>query len=242
MKKIILFLVCLSFLLIPSIKAQYCNTTQGTVLYYKTFDSEKDQSVIDTSRVAEVLDKDNSLIVKYHDSNVAPAEDDMFAMTYVFDKQHTTYAVFMDAKEQNENIRKLMTSHYPESKKATAEEDIKKAMKMIRSEGIIRIPLSPDAKKGDEIPPCNFFYKIGWFKFTVTLNGKYEGFETVNTPVGKFNCLKVSYTVKSKVMMTSESYNVTEWYAEGIGMVKSMSTTKKGKSRSASILTSIEKE
>lgn len=243
MKKIILLIVCLFFFSVPFIKAQYCNTNKGTVLYYETIDTEHhNKEIIDTTCVIDVLDKGDCLAVKYSKSPYTPVEKDESVLTYIFDKQHTTYMVVIDAKEENERRKMIMSSFYPEERKADADKDFQKSLKVMRADGMIRIPLSADVKKGDEIPACSYVYKIGFLKMSLALNGKYEGFETIDTSAGEFKCLKVGYTVKTKMMLGSDTYHVTEWYAEGVGLVKTIATTNKGKIKYSSVLTSIEQK
>lgn len=71
-------------------------------------------------------------------------------------------------------------------------------------------------------------------------NGRVEGFESVTTPAGTFNCLKVSYRAQYKVMLFSEKSYVTEWYAPNVGLVKRQETDKKGNLLYDSVLTRIE--
>ena len=59
--------------------------------------------------------------------------------------------------------------------------------------------------------------------------GKYEGTEKVTVPAGTFDCLKVSYRQKKSILYLPETQCLTQWYAEGVGLVKEEVTDKKGK-------------
>ncbi len=61
---------------------------------------------------------------------------------------------------------------------------------------------------------------------------KVEARENVNTPAGKFDCFKITYTIKSTTNMMGININNTmsssEWLAENVGVVKTESYNKKG--------------
>lgn len=63
-----------------------------------------------------------------------------------------------------------------------------------------------------------------------SLKGKYKGRETIHTPAGDFDCIKIYTEQKGKVMFISETEYSIDWYAKNIGLVKSETITKKGES------------
>lgn len=66
------------------------------------------------------------------------------------------------------------------------------------------------------------------------------GQETVTVPAGTFDCWKVSETFTTKMFMMGKETAVTEsWYADGIGEVKTINYTKRGKIESYSELVSV---
>jgi hypothetical protein len=54
-------------------------------------------------------------------------------------------------------------------------------------------------------------------------------FEKRTTSAGTFDCVKISADIDSKVMFIKTSGKSVEWYAEGVGMVRSESYDKNGK-------------
>jgi uncharacterized protein DUF3108 len=64
---------------------------------------------------------------------------------------------------------------------------------------------------------------------------KVAGEETLKTPAGEFNCLIITQSIKTKDIVTVQM-DTKEWYAQGVGMVKSESY-RKGKLVGYSILT-----
>lgn len=64
------------------------------------------------------------------------------------------------------------------------------------------------------------------------------GTETITTPAGTFDCIKVSQNSKINMVITMETSSI-EWYAENIGLVRSESYNRRGKLTSYSELKSI---
>lgn len=74
---------------------------------------------------------------------------------------------------------------------------------------------------------------------TQITNRKVEGFETVETPAGKFECVKISYTYSSKLTLGRIEGTAIEYLAKGVGLVKSESFDKKGQKVSTQLLTKL---
>ncbi len=72
------------------------------------------------------------------------------------------------------------------------------------------------------------------------LNRKVDAKESVTTAAGTFDCFALSYNTEMKMGMKI-NYKIKEWIAEGVGVVKSETYNKKGKSMGYSELTSITK-
>ncbi len=67
-----------------------------------------------------------------------------------------------------------------------------------------------------------------------------EGFETITTPAGTFNCVKISYDTELKTMFTIKAKTIA-WYAIGAGVVRMENFDSKGKPQSYSLLTKLSK-
>jgi len=65
-----------------------------------------------------------------------------------------------------------------------------------------------------------------------------EALETITTPAGTFDCVKVSFDTETKLLLKVKG-SVIEWYCKDVGMVKSESYNKKGKLIGSSLLTDI---
>lgn len=82
---------------------------------------------------------------------------------------------------------------------------------------------------------------ISMFKIKILVTDrKVEAKESLQTPAGTFDCLVLSQTSEMKTIMKIESSS-KEWYAEGVGLVRSEIYNKKGKLNGYSELTKFEK-
>jgi hypothetical protein len=74
------------------------------------------------------------------------------------------------------------------------------------------------------------------------INRKVEAEESVTTPAGTFNCVKLTYDtetdMKAMGMGRKMLFKSTDWLAEGVGVIKTESYDDKGKLMSYSLLTS----
>lgn len=64
--------------------------------------------------------------------------------------------------------------------------------------------------------------------------------ETLLTPAGSFDCIKITYVTETK-MLGTKAIDTAIWYAEGVGMVRQESYDKKGFLESKMELTKFEK-
>lgn len=76
------------------------------------------------------------------------------------------------------------------------------------------------------------------FRMTINLkNRKVEGKESVTTPVGAYDCYKITYDANMK-MGIGVNYQATEWFAPGVGVVKT-ETYRNGKLAGSTLLTKV---
>lgn len=71
-------------------------------------------------------------------------------------------------------------------------------------------------------------------------NRKVIGREKVVTPAGTFDCIKISYDAKVK-MLISKSMSIVEYLSEGVGIVRSEQYDKKGNLSGYTEITSLKK-
>ncbi len=63
-----------------------------------------------------------------------------------------------------------------------------------------------------------------------------EAEEQVTTPAGTFDCFRVSYQMSSKTLLVNTTVKVVQWFAKGVGVVKSETFDKKGNLDSRMVL------
>lgn len=187
MKKI---LVLLCFILyIISAHAQYCSIKKGRTAYYVTTEVKEGKTLKDTMCIADVVDKGDRLIIRedafgehYDSLSIKSGINRLF---YIYHKsQDMTEVILLDGKSEYE---------------------YQKYSKNIYAEGRISIPLKDHVQNGDDIPQCNFLQKSGPMTMKASLKGKYKGRETIHTPAGDFDCIKIYTEQKGKVMFISET-------------------------------------
>ena len=71
--------------------------------------------------------------------------------------------------------------------------------------------------------------------------GTYLGHETIETEAGKFDCVKLSYQIKTAVVGAPQLQYVTAWYAPGIGAVKTVTGNKKDAEDEQQVIVSVGK-
>lgn len=103
--------------------------------------------------------------------------------------------------------------------------------------------MADDAAAGSSLPDRFYEYVPKMLKTEVTISGgSCLGTEQVSTTAGKFDCIKISYLKRTKVVLKTTTVRVTEWYAKGVGLVKSESFDLKGKPAGKTLLVKITKK
>ena len=242
MKKV-LVLFCFILCIISS-HAQYCSIKKGRIAYYVTTESKKGKVLRDTTYIVDVVDKSDRLIIRedvfgdhYDFRSIKSGANKLF---YIYHKnQNMTEVIIMDGEAENQPMKDYIFSLYPQDKHKEAEHEYQEYSKHMYAIGRISIPLRDNVQNGDDIPPCSYFQKLGPIKMKASQIGKYQGRETVHTPIGDFDCIKIYTETKGKVMLISETEYTIDWYAKNIGLVKSEIVTKKGKVLSTTLLYAI---
>lgn len=242
MKKI---LVLLCFILyIISAHAQYCSIKKGRTAYYVTTEVKEGKTLKDTMCIADVVDKGDRLIIRedafgdhYDSLNIKIGTNITFYIYYK--NQDMTEVILLDGESENETMKKNIFSKYPPNQHKEAEHEYQEYSKNIYAKGRISIPLKNNIQNEDDVPPCNYLQKSGPMTMKASLKGKYKGRETIHTPAGDFDCIKIYTEQKGKVMFISETEYSIDWYAKNIGLVKSETITKKGKVLSTTLLYAI---
>lgn len=214
-------------------RAQYCPMHEGRELHY-TSRLADGSTLHDTLRVTLREETPDRLAVDCLSSKGAYGN----SHAYVYHRDTgVTDRILMDAsKEEPFSVR--VDNSTEEGRKT--EEEMRKLLENTRSEGRIVLSLSPGMKEGRRLPLTGkYTVKVYLLNAKVTAKGTYEGEETLTTPAGTFRCAKVEYRLRTTFVFLPEVVRVTEWYAPGVGLVKSVEQTKSGERLKTVLLTAV---
>lgn len=234
MKKMLLAIVAL--LACHTMQAQYFCTTQGTELHYVNYD-EAGQSL------------SNETVTVYNVVKNASGESAQYLAKIVTNKtkNNTSYTLYNWNYDGNVTTcqEDLMYGPYIKSDSDPAKYDSKARQAMaeeLKLKGDNSFTIKKHASAGESIPDCTYSLIFNMLKNEINISGAaYMGEEKVSTTAGKFDCIKISYLKRTKIVLKTETVRVTEWYAEGIGLVKSESYNTKGEPDGKTILVKIVK-
>lgn len=234
MKKMLLAIVAL--LACHTMQAQYFCTTQGTELHYVNYD-EAGQSL------------SNETVTVYNVVKNASGESAQYLAKIVTNKtkNNTSYTLYNWNYDGNVTTcqEDLMYGPYIKSDSDPAKYDSKARQAMaeeLKLKGNNSFTIKKHASAGESIPDRTYSLIFNMLKNEINISGAaYMGEEKVSTTAGKFDCIKISYLKRTKIVLKTETVRVTEWYAEGIGLVKSESYNTKGEPDGKTILVKIVK-
>ena len=231
------FVTLLSVLCALAAQAQLCNLHEGTALVYVVSDRETNEVRLDTAFVSDIASNGGQTIVEQSFCNrKAKAKDSIFDGQDVIKFAHkadgTTERIVIDEEWGTETMKTLRKELAAQGGILPDETEFEKELDALaeREKGMIAIPLKRDAAKGETFPSAKYSLKAGFMKVGMEISkGKYEGTEKVVVPAGTFDCLKLSYRQKKSILYLPKTQFLTQWYAEGVGLVKEEVTDKKGK-------------
>ena len=229
MKKTILFIFAI--LACHVSHAQYFCTTEGTELHYVNYD-EAGQSVSNETAVVGYAGRNGENVSASYINKIVTNKQ----------KGNTSYTRFDWNYDGNQTVcvEDLMFGPYIDSDSDPAKYDTAARTAMqeeLKFKGNNALVLKRQAKAGESMPDRSYSLIANMLKNEITISGAtYMGEERISTTAGKFDCLKISYLKRTKVLLKSTTHRINEWYAEGIGLVKSESFDMKGKPAGKTLL------
>jgi hypothetical protein len=230
MKKFIsLLIISLSFL--PAILAQDCDMyyplKEGTTLQTKNYDAKNKLTGIVNQKVSKVNKLANGVEVAIQSQMLDKDQKELFNGEFTARCENGVYTVDM------KNMINPSTMAGFKDMTVSIEGD--------------NLDIPRNAKPGDMLKGGKLTMKVttqsgvNIMNMTMTVsNRQVEAIEDVTTPAGTFKCVKISYEVETKMLMTMKSKAV-EFYAKDIGLVRSESYNKSGKLAGYNVLSSITK-
>lgn len=231
-----MLLAIVALLACHTMQAQYFCTTQGTELHYVNYD-EAGQGL------------SNETVTVYNVVKNASGESAQYLAKIVTNKtkNNTSYTLYNWNYDGNVTTcqEDLMYGPYIKSDSDPAKYDSKARQAMaeeLKLKGDNSFTIKKHASAGESIPDRTYSLIFNMLKNEINISGAaYMGEEKVSTTAGKFDCIKISYLKRTKIVLKTETVRVTEWYAEGIGLVKSESYNTKGEPDGKTILVKIVK-
>lgn len=226
-KTILIFSIILAYSM--SLFAQDCvfyyPKTKGAKLEYKSFDKKDKITGRSTQFVKDISENGGVIEALIETQSFDKKDKDLGKNEYTVKCENGVYSVdmksFLDAatmeayKDMNVNV----TSDNLQISSSIKVGDVLpdgKLRVLVNSEGVQVLDMS-----------------------TTLSNRKVETREQITTEAGTFDCVKITYTITTK-MMISVRFEVAEWFCEGVGSVKTESYSK-GNLMSYTVLSAITK-
>ncbi|HET6560066.1 MAG TPA: hypothetical protein VFG54_22250 [Prolixibacteraceae bacterium] len=219
MKKLIL----ISALLLVgwALKAQdtFFPTKEGTVLVYKTFD--KKDKLTNTLRytIREVKKNGSDMDITYLCESIDPKDKPVFSEEITIHQKGDK--LYFDM------------SNFVSKAAFVQEGQVSPDIQVKGNE--LQIPLNP--APGDALPDANveMSLKMGFINMksmAELTNRKVEAVEDVTVKAGTFNAYRLSCDVNASAMGIKTKAKSVDWYAKGIGTIKTESFDKNGQRQS----------
>lgn len=218
-------------------QAQYFCTTEGTELHYVNYDEIGQSTSDETMTVSKVTKADGKVQASYYDKIVTTKA-----------KNNTSYTLFNWSYDGANTVctEDLMYGPYVDSD--SDPDKYNEAARLgllekLKFKGDNSFTIKDGAKGGESIPGPFLSGGPQHAENEVNISGAaYMGNETISTTAGKFDCVKISYLQRTKIVLKTTTLRITEWYAEGVGLVKSEAYDTKGKLDSKTLLVKIVKK
>lgn len=209
----------------------------GTTLNYTTVAYPEEGDSVSVTTVATVTSSDvQGDVTTYLIEEVTAAPNTPMGAitetsTTTFNAADGVTTIIMDeAESSRKEVLNMIVTMAQQSGQFISDGDMQDIEKQVTARGQIDIAISPDMAEGTKLPKKSLKVNAGPSLFGFNLwEGVILGNETITTAAGEFNCLKLSYVMRISMDGQNERNLVTEWYAPNVGLVKSLTTTKKGK-------------
>lgn len=200
-----------------SLKAQetFFPTKEGTVLIYKTFDKKEKHTNTIQYTIKQINTNGSNMDITYLCESIDPKDK------LVFKEEITIH--------QKGDIIYLDMSNF--INKATFQQNGEIPANIEVTGNNMEIPLNP--QPGDVLPDASvaMALKMGFINMKVSAdvtNRKVEAIEDITVKGGTFKCYKFSSDINSVAMGIKVKAKSVEWYAKGVGTVKTESYDKNG--------------
>ena len=219
MKKLFLFTAFILISVVLNAQEIFFPTKEGTVLVYKTFD-KKDKEIN---------------MVRYTIKHINISGSDMDITYLVESVDPKDKLIYKDEITIHKKGDKLYFDMSNFINKAAFQQNGEISSDIQVTGNNMEIPTDP--KPGDVLPDANveMIMKMGFINMKMSAqvtNRKVVAIEDITVKAGSFKGYKFSSDVTATAMGIKMKSNNTDWYAKGIGIVKTESFDKNGKLQS----------
>lgn len=215
MKKLLLITAIIFCAIVLKAQETFFPTKEGTVLVYKTFDKKDKLTNTSQYTIKQVIISGSNIDITYQCESIDPKEKVVFKEDItIHQKGDMLYA------DMSNFINKAA---FQQNGEIPADLQVKG--------NNMEIPVNP--QPGDALPDASveMSLKMGFINMKVSAdvtNRKVEAIEDVTVKAGTFKGYKFSGDINSSAMGIKIKAKNNEWYAKGIGTVKTETYDKNG--------------
>jgi hypothetical protein len=223
-KKLFLLLPFLFLFFGSALQAQNCKyfpaAEKGTVMEYTMFDRNGREEAKQTQTVTELKNEGNATVAVFKTSEMAKrGKEEPVSATYELKCRDGKF--FMDMSSFTSSFNYEQYQNIEGSEVTIKSDDLYYPSDMAVGSALPDGSLEVTVNIND-VPMINAEITIS--------KRKVEKMETIKTSAGSFECLKITSEIMTKTNFSDGAKSkVTQWVAEGVGVVKSESQTDGGK-------------
>ncbi|HZK93533.1 MAG TPA: hypothetical protein VFC67_04945 [Prolixibacteraceae bacterium] len=219
MKKLFLFTALIFVGMALKAQEIFFPTKEGTVLVYKTFDKKDKETNMVRYIITHININGSDMDITYQVESIDP-------------KEKLIYKDEITIHKKGDNIYFDMSNFI---NKAAFQQNGQIPAEIQITGNNMEVPSNP--QPGDALPDANveMTMKMGFINMKMSAqvtNRKMEAIEDITVKAGTFKGYKFTSDVSASAMGLKMKSNSKEWYAKGVGVVKTESYDKNGKLQS----------
>jgi hypothetical protein len=198
----------------------------GTTLVYESYNGKDKMQSTDEMTVTDLVETPESTVIKVNMTSKDKKGEETFSNDIEYVCEDGVFKISL------ESMTAQMTEAY-------------KDMEITMTQSELVIP--SDLTVGQDLPDADMEMvvsssgmQIMKMNFKIT-ERKVEAIESLTTSAGTFECYKMSQKTNTKMMFIDKTYKTIDWFAEGIGSVRSETYTESGKLETYRVLTNIKR-
>lgn len=226
--------------------AQYFSTTVGQELTYNSTNSEGKVEKTAKSTVISVDTNADGVITMQEEAVVSEVENPLMKVKmhrgYTYDPTTgVNKVVLMTADDLKELMLSSIRQAAQDAGQYMSDSDFAELANAISAKGALETEFAPTMAPDTKLPKSSMRINAGMVSMRANLwDGKMLGIETVTVPAGTYeDCVKITYTTVMNSPEGNTKHVTEDWYAKGVGLVKSVEYDKKGNVSSVDELISI---